>query len=154
MLALPLVTFLALAAPLQDGARAPHEVRLERGREALEAGQREEAVEHLLGALGWRPASEEILTLLMRAAEPVPDEAALWAHVLATATVDHAGRSTLGREAAAAVEALAPKAEALARARAAATAIPSTRPAAVTTKLRAPRSGSSLIPETGIAEWA
>ena len=38
MLALPLVTFLALAAPLQDGARAPHEVRLERGREALEAG--------------------------------------------------------------------------------------------------------------------
>ncbi|MAF65263.1 MAG: hypothetical protein CMJ84_06350 [Planctomycetes bacterium] len=111
---------LALGPLAQDASRASHEVRLERGREALEAGRTAEAVGHLQDALRWRPGSEEILTLLIEAAADAPDEAALWAHVLATAGVDPAGRSTLGREASAAVAGAAPAAPGLARARAAA----------------------------------
>ncbi|MDP6761942.1 MAG: hypothetical protein QF860_03640 [Planctomycetota bacterium] len=120
MIAAGLSICLAIASGTQDGSREPHEVRLERGRAALEAGRPAEAAGHLESALLWRPASEEVLTLLIEAAADAPDVAALWAQVLATATVDGAGRSGAGREAASAIGGADSTAMALARARAAA----------------------------------
>ncbi len=109
---------LALAVPVQEMPRLPHEMRLERGRTALEAGRGGEAVMHLENALRWRPASEEILVLLIRANQGNPDLAGLWAHMLATAAVKPDGYLGLERKSRAAINSVAPAAASLAKARA------------------------------------
>ena len=112
-----LSTVLALALP-PAAQSDPADAMLARGREALAAGDRPAACEHLRRALVRRPDSTEVLALLVEASRDDGGAQALWAQAWLAAAADARGRADLPRAAAAALDAAAPEARALAVARA------------------------------------
>lgn len=84
---------LAVSAPLgaQDAG-----VRRDAGRRALEAGRRDEACGHLVGALEIEPTSAETLELLLEANEDDPEALALWTLAWYEAMADGGGRARPG----------------------------------------------------------
>ncbi len=121
--ALAALPLLSAAAPVPGQKKEdPAKVRLERGREALEAGRFEEAVAHLERALVFEPFSSEILGLLLEATANDPDARASWGGAWWRAVADDRGRATGGRALAATVADLVPSIEGVEIARASAVA--------------------------------
>ncbi|MEW6071156.1 MAG: VOC family protein [Planctomycetota bacterium] len=93
---LALLALLALAAGIAAqgvGTASPTAGPIEAGRKALAAGDAAAAVEHLLNALPFAPASPEILALLLEASATDADARALWLQAWYAARADADGRA-------------------------------------------------------------